>query len=83
MDGQTERAKSVMLAILRKLCGEDTEHWPKLLQEVEFSMNNHVNATTGVSPYQALYSYHPRMAEDAIPEEMPRIVGVRERIKYL
>jgi hypothetical protein len=61
--------------------------WPKLLRTAEFACNNAVNATTGVSPFQALYGYSPdfrlRIEGDAPQEEVPATQARVEKLEEL
>jgi hypothetical protein len=59
-DGQTERVNSVLEQYLRGYCNYQQDNWAELLSMAEFSYNNKVSATTGVSPFFANYHYHPR-----------------------
>ncbi|KAL5601261.1 uncharacterized protein BROUX77_005510 [Berkeleyomyces rouxiae] len=43
----------------------------------------HINATIGVSPYEALYGYHPRFIEYTEPLKEPTVQGVAERISKI
>lgn len=74
-DGQTERMNQTLEHYLR--CFVDTEqlNWPSLLRTAEFACNNAKNATTGMSPFQALLGYSPdfhiRIEDDAPSGEVP------------
>jgi hypothetical protein len=59
-DGQTERVNSVLEQYLRGYSNYQQDNWAELLSMAEFSYNNKVSATTGVSPFFANYHYHPR-----------------------
>jgi hypothetical protein len=60
-DGQTERANRVVIDTLRSYCDEVQSAWDTHLPLVEFAMNNAVNASTGMTPFYALYGLHPRI----------------------
>jgi hypothetical protein len=45
---------------LRGYCNYQQDNWAEPLSMAEFSYNNKVSATTGVSPFFANYHYHPR-----------------------
>jgi transposase InsO family protein len=59
-DGQTERVNSILEQYLRGYCNYQQYNWAELLSMAEFSYNNKVSATTGVTPFFANYHYHPR-----------------------
>jgi len=50
-DGQTERANRVVEDVLRGMASEHPKKWSDYLPLVEFSINNSVHSTTGVSPF--------------------------------
>jgi transposase InsO family protein len=71
-DGQTERANRVVIDTLRSYCDEVQGAWDTHVPLVEFAMNNAVNASTGMSPFYALYGLHPRvpsmlMVDNTVP----------------
>jgi Chromo (CHRromatin Organisation MOdifier) domain len=57
-DGQAERTnQSVEIALRCALVGDYEEHWPDRIPEVERSLNMLRNASTGTTPFEALYGY--------------------------
>jgi hypothetical protein len=50
-DGQTKCANRVVEDILRSYCAEHPDSWCETLPRVEFTMNNAVHASTGMSPF--------------------------------
>lgn len=80
-DGQTERTHQTLQHYLRSYCTDD-QQWTALLKEAEFAYNNSVHSTIGVSPFEALYGYHPRMV-DYIPSSTLKVQGVHERLSVL
>ena len=60
-DGQTERANRTVETYLRHYVGYLQDDWAKWLPIAEFCANNHVNASTGVTPFFAAFGHHPRM----------------------
>jgi hypothetical protein len=58
-DGQTERQNQTLEAYLRAYCNEHKDNWGKFLSMAEFAYNNSKHATTGISPFRALYGYDP------------------------
>jgi transposase InsO family protein len=80
-DGQTERTNQTIEGFLRKYCLKDPFGWAKLLPVGEFAYNNSKHSTIGVSPYEALYGYNPRMSEWT-PKTL-KVEGVHERLRRL
>jgi hypothetical protein len=80
-DGQTERTHQTLQKYLRSYCGQDPTYWARVLAEAEFSYNNRVHDTIGVSPYMALYGYNPRMVEYVADRTDGKVQGVKERMK--
>lgn len=81
-DGQTERQNQTIEHYLRCYCAYRQDDWAKKLALAEFSYNNSVHSTTGVSPFYACYGYHPTIdVGDDVPEgEAP---AARERAETL
>ena len=82
-DGQTERTHQTLVAYLRKFCSDDPSRWARVLHEAEFAYNNSKHATIGVSPFEALYGFHPRMIEWVRPSPDARVQGVKERLQSM
>jgi hypothetical protein len=80
-DGQTERTHQALQHYLRCFSGAE-QQWAPLLPEAEFAYNNSVHVTIGVSPFEALYGYHPRMV-DYVPSSQLKVQGVHERLSKL
>jgi transposase InsO family protein len=80
-DGQTERTHQALQHYLRCFSGAE-QQWAPLLPEAEFAYNNSVHVTIGVSPFEALYGYHPRMV-DYVPSSRLKVQGVHERLSKL
>ncbi len=60
-DGQTERQNSTMEAYLRAFVNWEQDDWARLLPMAEFAYNNAKNASTGHTPFELNYGYHPRV----------------------
>ncbi len=60
-DGQTERHNSTMEAYLRAFVIWEQDDWARLLPMAEFAYNNAKNASTGHTPFELNYGYHPRV----------------------
>ena len=61
-DGQTERMNQMLEQYLHIYCNYQQDNWSKLLPLVEFSYNNALNATTGISPFFANKGYHSNIS---------------------
>ena len=69
---------------LRSFTSEEAAAWPRLLSEAEFAINNGISATTGVSPFIALYGYNPEIHEGVVDEPIEREVpAIKERLQRL
>jgi len=58
-DGKTERINQSIEQYLRLFCNHAMDNWSDLLPLAEFTYNNTVNASTGLTPFFANYGYHP------------------------
>lgn len=59
-DGQTENANKVMKNYLRAYVKYSQDDWVDFLPDAEFAANNHINTSTGMTPFFADHGYHPR-----------------------
>ena len=59
-DGQTENANKVMINYLRAYISHTQDDWVDHLPMAEFSANNHINESTGMTPFFADNGFHPR-----------------------
>lgn len=59
-DGQTENANKIMKNYLRAYIGYAQDNWVDFLPDAEFSANNHINVSTGMTPFFADHGFHPR-----------------------
>ena len=59
-DGQTENANKVMKNYLRAYVSHFQDDWVDHLPMAEFSANNHVNESTGMTLFFADNGFHPR-----------------------
>ena len=59
-DGETKRTNAILEQYLRGYINYQQNNWAELLTMVEFSYNNAVSATTGITPFFALYSQYAR-----------------------
>jgi hypothetical protein len=60
-DGHTKRTNSVMEQYLRAYVNYQQDNWAQYLPLAEFTANNHVSETTGLSPFFANYGMHPKL----------------------
>jgi hypothetical protein len=58
-DGQTERANRTVEEILRCYVSPHHDDWDEHLATLEFAYNDSLHASTGVTPFFALYGRHP------------------------
>ena len=61
-DGASERTNQTLEQYIRAYCGYLQDDWVDWLPIAQFALNNHVNASTGMSPFYANYGRHPRMS---------------------
>jgi len=59
-DGQTERVNAIVEQYLRGYCNYQQDNWSELVSIAEFSYNNTLSATLGITPFQAMYGDNPR-----------------------
>ena len=59
-DGQTERVNAIPQQYLQGYINDQQDNWTEILTMAEFAYNNTVLATTGITPFFALYGQHPR-----------------------
>ena len=69
-DGQTERANQDLENYLWQYVSLKLDDWARWLSVAEFAANSAPSATTGISPFHAVYGYKPRMDFD-IPTGEP------------
>lgn len=62
IDGQTKRQNSTMKIYLRAHCRFKHDNWVQLPAMADFAYNNSWQASTMMSPFEALLGYHPRMS---------------------
>jgi hypothetical protein len=84
-DGQSERTNQTVEIALRHLCSPSKDDWVHHLPEMEFTMNNLANASTGKSPVQLLMGMDLRTPLDwaSLHPERPDVTEwVTNREKY-
>ena len=83
-DGQTERQNQVLEHYLRCYCSEQQNNWAKLLPMAEYVHNNSLNSTLNMSPFFALYGYHPELEYDVGDDDHQEgVPAAEERIVQL
>ncbi|TRX94028.1 hypothetical protein FHL15_005106 [Xylaria flabelliformis] len=70
-NGQTERLNSTIAQFLRCFVNARQDDWVDWLPLAEFTANNHVSSTTGMSPFFANYGYNPRMGVEPAEPNLP------------
>jgi len=58
-DGQTEQVNAIVEQYLRGYCNYQQDNWSELVSMAEFSYNNTLSATLGITPFQAMYGDNP------------------------
>ena len=69
-DGQTERANQDLENYLRRYVSWKQDDWARWLSVAEFAANTAPSATTGISPFHAVYGHEPCLDFD-IPTGKP------------
>lgn len=60
-DGQTERTNQNLETYLRCFISYQQDDWQDYLPLAEFAYNNSAHSSTGVTPFFALYGFHPTL----------------------
>jgi transposase InsO family protein len=60
-DGQTERQNQSLEHYFRCYCNHLQDDWVTKAPRAEFAYNNSVHSTTGMSPFFAMYGFHPNV----------------------
>jgi len=81
-NGQTERTNQFINKWLRDYFQGRENLWSKELSNAFFIYNNQKHSTIGISPFEAIYGYHPRMLS-YIPERETSCKGVIERLETI
>ena len=70
-NGQTERQNQTLEHYLHCYVNYRQDDWVDWLEQAEFTYNNTTHTSTGMTPFYAMYGYHPEFTwnvEDDIPE---------------
>ena len=83
-NGGPERANQTIEKYIRTYCNYQQDDWVDWLPTAELALNNHVNATTGMTPFFADHGRHPRMdfwdSERARTLAKGSVPAVRQRL---
>ena len=82
-DGQTERQNSTMEQYLRAYVNFEQDDWVALLPMAEFAYNNSKNASTGLSPFEVMTGYSPRMTFEEPSDPRAKSVSAKAHAKHL
>src|SRR5882724_261641 len=72
-DGQTERTNQTLEQYLRVYCNYQQDNWFELLPLAEFTYNNTLSATTGITPFFANKGYHPNLTVHPECDPLPHV----------
>jgi len=61
-DGQTERMNQTLENLLRAVVNEVNDNWEEQLPTVEYTMNNTINASTKLTPFDVCLTWKPQLA---------------------
>lgn len=83
-DGQTERQNQTIQEYLRAFCMENQLSWARMLPMAEFAYNNSKHATTSITPFYAVYNFHPEIYFDIGDDiEKERVPAARVKAEEL
>ena len=81
-DGQTERINSILEQYLRCYINYQQSDWSEYLPIAQFAYNNSKHSSTDVSPFYAVYGFHPRLSV-VLPRTTKDETIADQRIKHL
>ena len=81
-NGLSERTNQSLEQYLRCFVNYEQDNWVDLLPFAEFSYNNSINASTGMTPFYANYGYHPR-SDLLLPDKPVLNVSSHELLSHL
>jgi hypothetical protein len=81
-DGQTERVNSILEQYLRCYVNYQQSDWHKYLPIAQFAYNNSVHSSTKMTPFYALYGFHPRLSL-SLPRGTKNNTPSDDRLKHL
>jgi hypothetical protein len=59
-DGQTERVNQILECYLRNYCNYEQDHWSEILPMADYTHNNSLTTTTGISLFIANFGFNPQ-----------------------
>ena len=63
-----ERVNTLVEQYLRGYCNYQQDNWTELLTMAEFSYNNTLASSMGITPFYAMYGEHPKYLIHSHPE---------------
>ena len=79
MDSQTEQINALIEQYLQGYYNYQQDNWTELLTKAEFSYNNTLSSSTGITPFYAMYGEHPRYLIQSRPEfTLPPLIILKE-----
>ena len=87
-NGQTERANGSIVQMLRAYSFEQPDTWSTHLPLLEFAFNSARNASSGVSPFAAVYGFQPTAPADIYsagptPQDTPLLLRLATVQKFI
>ena len=70
-NGAVERQNKKIKEVLRTIVTPDNMDWDKVLEDVQFTLNNTVNETVGETPHYLLYGYDKRIPVNLLDDAPP------------
>ena len=67
-DGQTKRTNRTLEQMLRAYISWNQSEWHKCLASLEFTYNNSVQSSTGITPFELVYGSRPTMPASILNE---------------
>ena len=82
-DGQTERINQEIEQYLRIFVNYRQTDWAEYIDVAEFAYNNRKHKTTGMSPFYAMYGWHPHLEiaagdDSNVPEAINHLAELRQ-----
>lgn len=53
--------------MIRCVSGDQPKQWDATLPQIEFAFNSTMNRSTGMTPFEIVYTYPPQLALDLAP----------------
>ena len=65
-DGLSERINETLIKMIKCNINDEHNDWDELLPALAYAYNTSVHASTGVTPFFAMFGRHPKCPEDLI-----------------